>query len=170
MPTSSDNTTALQRAARLSHEGKHADAARQLTKLAALADKSGVKRRAANLNALAAASCVEAGDEAGARLHAGRAMDLFVTLDLVFRGPAFYNALLKRIEAKKQTRLLDALRGAYSARVVILSNEARKESLPTGALPATCPGCGIAMRNDTVDWINRARAECDFCGTVVDAG
>ena len=90
-------------------------------------------------------------------------------MELYFRAPAFYQSMVKRLEAKKLTRALDTLRAEQSATMVIFQNEARKEALPRTQLPAACPGCSLPMRADEVDWISSARAECDYCGTVVDA-
>lgn len=160
---------ALQRAQALTLAGQHAEAAAELARLADVAEKDRNQRRAGNTHALAALAYANAGDGAGALEHARGALKHFIQMELYFRAPAFYQNIVKRLEAKKLTRALDALRAEQSAKMVIFQNESRKESLPRTQLPATCPGCSLPMRPDEVDWISSARAECDYCGAVVDA-
>lgn len=45
------------------------------------------------------------------------------------------------------------------------------ESPPTPAkrptLPTRCPSCGAAIRQDEVEWLDNATAECAYCGSPV---
>ncbi len=160
---------ALQRAQTLTAAGQHAEAAAEFARLADVAEKDRNQRRAGNTHALAALAYANAGDGANALEQARGALKHFIQMELYFRAPAFYQSIVKRLEAKRLTRALDTLRAEQSAKMVIFQTEARKESLPRTQLPATCPGCGLPMRPDEVDWISSARAECDYCGIVVDA-
>lgn len=160
---------ALRSAAALAAEGRHAEAAQTFAALAVDAERARNRRRAANTHAAAALEFGAAGDAAAALAHARSALNEFIALRLYHRAPTFYQAVGRVAETRRATRLLDALRMEFSAQVVVFTAESRKESLPASTLPATCPGCGLPMRPDLVDWITDERAECDFCGTVMDA-
>lgn len=160
---------ALLRGHKLAASGNHAEAGAAYAKLAAQSEKDMNQRRAGNIHTLASLAYVEAADDLKALDHARKALKHFITLELYFRAPSFYMTLLKRAEAKKLTRLIDTMRTEFSSKMVIYTGESRKETLPRSQLPATCPGCALPMRPDEVDWISPARAECDYCGTVVDA-
>lgn len=146
-----------------------ATAAAEFAALAAEAERARNRRRAANTHALAALAYVVARDPNSAFAHARPALEEFFDLRLYHRAPAFYQELLKTAEAQKLIKLADALRMKFSSRIVVFTAESRKESMPGTTLPSACPGCGIAMNAAVVDWITDARAECDFCGTVMDA-
>lgn len=169
MPTPTRSPAeALRRASAHAHTDPAAAAA-EFAALAAEAERARNRRRAANTHTLAALSFVAARDPNSAFAHARPALDEFFDLRLYHRAPAFYQELLKAAEAQKLVKLADALRMKFSSRIVVFAAEARKESLPGATLPSTCPGCGIPIQPDVVDWITDARAECDFCGTVMDA-
>jgi hypothetical protein len=171
MPTPRPNApaAALRSAAALTADGRHAEAAQAYAALAAEAERVRNRRRAANTHASAALAFVAAGDAAAALVHARAALGEFLALRLYHRAPSFYQAVAKAAESRRATRLLDALRTEFSAQVVVFTAESRKDALPASRLPAACPGCGLPMRADVVDWITDARAECDYCGTVMDA-
>jgi hypothetical protein len=170
MPSDSQSPgAALQRAQALAAANQHAEAAAEFARLAGVAENDRNQRRAGNTHALAALAYASAGDGINALEHARGAFKHFVQMELYSRAPAFYQTMVKRLEARKLTRALDTLRAELSAKMVIFQNEARKEALPRTQLPAACPGCSLPMRPDEVDWISSARAECDYCGTVVDA-
>jgi hypothetical protein len=150
-------------------EGLAAEAGVAFAELADQAEREQQRRRAANLNAQAAQAFTRAGDGAHALTRAQKALTMMAELDLEHRAVGVYNVLIKQFEARKLTRALDGLRTSHSHKIVILTGEMRKRALPPRKLPETCPGCSIPMRAEAVDWINDARAECDYCGTVVDA-
>ncbi|MCX6019344.1 MAG: hypothetical protein NTZ50_12745 [Chloroflexi bacterium] len=160
---------ALRHTSALSKDGQFAAAAAEYAALAAEAEKVRNRRRAANTHALAALDFATAREPNAAMQHARAAFKEFFDLRLYQRAPTFYLSLLRIADERKLIRLVDALRTEFSAQIVIYTAEARKESFPETKLPATCPGCGLAMRPELVDWISDARAECDFCGTVMDA-
>jgi proline racemase len=169
MPTAQETLAkAIQAAVVDRKAGKHADAAIVFVKLADAAQRVS-RRRTANLCAQAAMSYAQAGQGADANLCARKALGLFTELDLYTRAFTFYMAFAKLLETSKQNKALDALRTEFSGRAVVMQGEARKEGLRTGALPAVCPACTLPMRFDEVDWISATRAECDYCGIVVDA-
>lgn len=170
MPTPKQSpAAALRHTADIARSGSHAAAAAGYATLAVDAEHERNRRRAANMHALAALEFTIARDPNKAFAHARAALREFLDLRLYHRAPAFYLALLKAAEAGKLNRLVDALRTEFSSQIVVYTAEARKEPFPATALPAACPGCGHAMRPDLVDWISDERAECDFCGTVMDA-
>jgi hypothetical protein len=37
------------------------------------------------------------------------------------------------------------------------------------ALPTNCPGCGAPLRPDDVEWRDAVTAECDYCGSLIQA-
>jgi hypothetical protein len=169
MPTPSRSPAeALRRASALMHTNP-ASAADAFAALAVEAERARNRRRTANTHALAALAFVAARNPNSAFTHASPALDEFFDLRLYHRAPAFYQELLKAAEAQKLVKLADALRMKFSNKIVVFAAEARKDPLPNATLPSECPGCGIAMQPDVVDWITDARAECDFCGTVMDA-
>jgi hypothetical protein len=112
---------------------------------------------------------VRAGNGAEALKSAAKSLQTLRDLDLYHRAVGFYTTLTQAIEARRLVRALDALRAEFSHQAVILTREMRKYPLPLRKLPTYCPGCELPMRTDAVDWITPARAECDYCGTVVDA-
>ncbi len=112
---------------------------------------------------------VRAGQGPEALRSAVSALQTLRELDLYHRAVGFYGAIAQALEARKLVRALDALRSEFSQHVVVLTGEMRKYPLPSRKLPTYCPGCELPMRTDAVDWITPARAECDYCGTVVDA-
>jgi hypothetical protein len=170
MPTPKQSpAAALRHAADVALAGNHAAAAVEYATLAVEAEHERNRRRAANMHALAALEFAAARDPNKAFAHARPALREFLDLRLYHRAPSFYLALLKAAEVSKLTRLVDALRTEFSSPIVVYTAEARKESFPATALPVTCPGCGMATRPDLVDWISDERAECDFCGAVMDA-
>jgi hypothetical protein len=150
-------------------EGDHAGAAMAFVKLGGGVE-SVSRRRAANLYAQAALSFAQAGRSTELILCARKALQMFGDLDLYTRATSFYSGLLKQLEAATSTKTLDAYRTEFSHKAVIMQGEAKKENLPTHALPAVCPACTLPMRFDEVDWISATRAECDYCGIVVNAG
>ena len=34
-------------------------------------------------------------------------------------------------------------------------------------LPVSCPGCGVPIRSDQVDWVDEITAECPYCGKIM---
>jgi hypothetical protein len=148
--------------------GKHAEAGSAFVTLARGAESTS-RRRAANFCAQAAQSLAQAGETAQSLVFARVALKLFGELELNWRAWAFYEALVKQFTTLGHTKGVDALRSEFSGKIVVISGMAQREPLPRGTLPANCPSCTTPMRADEVDWISASRAECDYCGIVVDA-
>jgi hypothetical protein len=127
------------------------------------------KRRAANLLAQAATSYAHAGNESLALNNGRLALRVFGELEMTWRARAFYDGFVKLLTGLKLSKALDAVRSEYSQKIVIWSDMAQRDPLPSSRLPAACPSCTLPMRADEVDWISKTRAECDYCGIVVDA-
>jgi hypothetical protein len=127
------------------------------------------KRRVANLLAQAATSYAHAGNETLALNNGRLALRVFGELEMTWRARAFYDGFIKLLAGLKLSKALDAIRSEYSQKIVIWSDMAQRDPLPKSRLPAFCPSCTLPMRGDEVDWISATRAECDYCGIVVDA-
>jgi CRISPR/Cas system-associated endoribonuclease Cas2 len=164
------NNSALIKAIQKAQKASPGEAGAIYAKLATQAAKDQLPRRAANLHARAALAYVDAGQEADVLAQSRAALALLAERELGWRAQSVYTGVTRALDAKKLTRALDRLRGDYSQKIIVLAGEARKDPLPVSRLPATCPGCGLVVRADEVDWISAARAECDYCGTVMDAG
>jgi hypothetical protein len=159
----------VQKAGERVADGEVIEGATDFAALAADADTAQLRRRSANLRVQAAMAYVRAGNGPEALSAAVKALNTLRDLDLYHRAVGFYMTLTQAVEARKLARTLDALRTEFSHQAVILTGEMRKYPLPARKLPTYCPGCDLPMRTDAVDWITPMRAECDYCGTVVDA-
>jgi hypothetical protein len=174
MTSMSQNTTAtwaqrVQKAGERVADGEVAEGAMDFAALADEAEAALLRRRSANLRVQAAMAFVRAGNGDDAFNTARKALQTLRELDLYHRAVGFYTTLTQAVESRKLMKTLDSLRTGFSHDAVILTGEMRKYPLPARKLPTYCPGCELPMRTDAVDWITPARAECDYCGTVVDA-
>lgn len=48
-------------------------------------------------------------------------------------------------------------------------DEIAKAHIKRPLLPTHCPSCGAAVRPDEAEWLDKATAECDYCGSPVRA-
>jgi hypothetical protein len=97
--------------------------------------------------------------------QAGMALQMFARLDMWQRAEEFKTNFMQHLREGGLKASADNIANAYEvARVVTGQQPAPSKR---GTLPVVCPHCGGPVRSDSVDWIDDASAECDFCSGVI---
>lgn len=145
--------------------GQPARAAELFVSLAQEATTLGRPRQAGNLHAQAAHAWVDAGEEERALRQARAALAIFMRLGMRERAIRFNTHIIAHLKRKNFANSAQTLAVETDLPYDPASQPAVSEK--HGSLPAVCPRCGAPLRSDSVEWIDAASAECDFCGSTI---
>lgn len=161
---------ALRRVHRQIESGQYAQAYPTLKRLADDAAQQGKPVQAATLYAWAARARIEMAAP-GAHHAAWDAVELGQrTLHLLSKAGRIARAqmllvqVLQVLERKSYYEQAVELRAQGTA---LLGARGKSPTPPQAGLPANCPSCSAPLRADEVAWIDARRAECAFCGAVI---
>jgi len=155
----------LIRANQLLAAGQPEQAAILFAQLAEQMKSLGRPRQAANLHAQAAHAWVSAGAEGRALNQARLALDTFTSRGMIISAAEFKARFAHHLREAK----LQAAASAFEQETDLPAppSPAATPEPARGRLPAVCPQCGAPVRSDSVEWIDKQSAECDFCSATI---
>jgi len=166
----------LRRAHRQIESGQYAQAYPALKRLADDAAQQGKPVQAATLYGWAARARIEmaapGSDNAAwdavelgqSALNQLTATDGAADASATVRAHTLLAGMLRVLEQGHYYEQAVTLRAEGSA---LLGARRQASSLPQALLPTNCPSCGARLQADEVAWIDARRAECAYCGTVI---
>jgi tetratricopeptide (TPR) repeat protein len=179
----------LARASRLFDQGKFAEAAAILERLAEGAAQRGMLNRAGDLYLQSARCHLEIGNTALAIERGKQALQLFGRAGLIGKIERLMPKMVEALQEKGYKAEAEALQQEVEARLAEAPPGRRP---PPGArpfgwppfarpalsgvegppmarreLPAKCSACGAPIKPDDVTWLDPATAECPYCGSVL---
>jgi hypothetical protein len=162
----------LRRVHRQLESGQYAQAYPTLKRLADDAAQREMPVQAATLYARAARARIEMAAP-GAHNAAWdavdleqRALHLLSGAGQTARAQRLLAQMLRLLERKNYSEQAIELRAEGTA---LLGARVQPAPAPQTALPESCPACNARLRSDEVEWIDAQRAECAYCGAVVEA-
>ncbi len=164
----------LQRANALMAGGQPRQAAELYDELAQMAEARAMPKRVALLNVQAARAWLAAGDEQAAVERAKRGLGAFIALGQGARVARLLPEVTARLRQRGYVQAADELERDLQAQLARAGIDAAAvasvgAAVGRGSLPASCPHCGAPLRPDEVEWVDRASAECPYCGMIVKA-
>lgn len=158
---------ALRQATRFVEAGEYARAYPILKRLADVAARRGMPRRAGYLYLQAARARLEMGEPRDALVLAQHAIQHLAGVGRVERASRLLLGTIQALEDKGYREQAVTLRAQVSA---LLGGSGLAPSvLRQSTLPTRCPSCNAPVRPDQVSWIDGRSVECVFCGGVVRA-
>jgi hypothetical protein len=155
------------RANQLFQLGQFENAALEYIQLAHRMERMGRPRQAANLHAQAALAWARAGMEPRATTQANIAFSQFTLLGMKQRIIEFKTQLDQALHPESIQKIdsgrIEPHETIQPAMVFPAIIQRRTK------LPAVCSQCGAPVHSDEVEWIDETSAECDFCGSVLQA-
>ena len=158
----------LSRANRQVTSKKPGEAGKLFAQLAQEMEATDHPRRAANFHALAAHSFADSQDEKRALVHAQNALTLFIEYLMTARMIRFFTNITNKMSSYNMTDAVKTLQDEFGQKISAAPAPALKPEPPKSArLPAACPKCGAPVHSTEVNWIDDQRAECIYCGSVL---
>ena len=160
---------ALRQANMLFGSGNYLAAAQSFERLAQRAEMRGGPN-AGRFALRAGEAWVMAGDVPSGMAHIHKGLNALIAAGnlaaLARIGPRIVRELTERGLTAEAGRVTDLIR-------LHLPDFSAAPSAPgpagRAALPTHCPGCGAPLRPDEVEWLDASTAECDYCGSLIQA-